>query len=112
VRLDEAGFVTGVLYGNGGNWVCVKGVVDFVREFEADNVQLFVSLFLCLSCSCSCWNSFLFLHRNICVTLSLQEFSCKKIRKRIVNTLINSISKSNEDKMACQRANICLETKF
>jgi len=84
VELDEDGFVTAIFMVMAEIGFMLRVQIDFVREFEADNLQLFVLLCLCLSCSY--WNSFLFLHRNICVTLSLQEFSCKKIRKVIVNT--------------------------
>ena len=44
-------------------------------------------------------------------------FPCKnsvvrKSGRELSTPLIYSISKSNDDKIACQRANICLETKF
>jgi len=62
----------------------IKEQIDFALELEANNPQLFESLCLCPSLLV-CLNSCLFLQNHICVTLSLQEFSCKKIRKCVIN---------------------------
>jgi len=78
----------------------------------ADSPQPFELLCLCPFCLDFCWNSFFSCRGKFESLLPCRNSLVSKSGRALFNSLINSISKSNADKIAWHRAKIYFETKF